>query len=357
MQNLTKKGKTVTEEHRNLDLKAKKNMDLETSDVAHTDTNITCGPKFNTPSSMQKLMCDTVYACNACDQTFGSPCEMFEHNKVHFIGLQTKEKCPSLIQPSLHGSRPTSVIQQSEDAGNPQELKEDPQGKVKKSHKCKICDMCFPCHETLRAHFVKHTGPRGFQCEQCGKAFVRPSQLKKHMISHSNERPYQCEQCGRSFAMPSQLQRHMISHSSARPYQCEQCGRCFTRDSALQLHVISHSGEKPFQCDICAKAFSHRWNLKTHLRIHTGEKRFQCKTCSKYLSGARELANHQQKHESAKLGSKKRNWNEESGTKELSSEVDFKSMGCPGKLFKCELCRKGFAKERGLRLHETRVHY
>lgn len=81
-------------------------------------------------------------------------------------------------------------------------------------------------------------------------------------------------------------------------------------------------GEKPYLCQVCGKAFKTTSNLNQHTVRHQTEKLFACSECPKKFIARNDLVSHYEKHKPKP------------------------------KIFVCDVCGHGFAKEYRLKKHK-----
>ena len=198
------------------------------------------------------------------------------------------------------------------------------------------CGKAYMTKQSMRRHFVRHTGDSRFRCysEDCaGIIRYRDSQtLARHIhITHMAERPFECNICSKRFARSDSLFRHrrnvhsvkddqnqpqssdstdkwiMCSGDETRPFQCgyEGCGKIYKTKQGLQRHFVSHIGGSQFRCytgDCTGRVrFCDSQALARHIyKKHTMERPFECNICNKRLVSLHNLTKHREKVHSVK---------------------------------------------------------
>ncbi|XP_064602369.1 zinc finger protein 233-like isoform X2 [Liolophura sinensis] len=224
--------------------------------------------------------------CGAVDiRATQYPCEGYTKN-----GMELNDEIQGVV---VSGSREVIL---NRGAGTPPG---DDQGQstalpagVRKPYRCKLCQKYFSSMDTLRGHYLVHTGARPLTCDVCQKSFNHLSNLRRHKRIHTGVKPYTCSTCGKSFTRLSTLKTHSLTHSEDRPYTCNTCGKSFAEECKLTSHSQTHTGEKPFACITCGKSFAWLSILKKHSLTHTGLKPYFCFICGKRFADPSALKTH-----------------------------------------------------------------
>ena len=192
------------------------------------------------------------------------------------------------------------------------------------------CSKAYMTKQSLRRHFLSHTGDSRFRCyygDCAGMIRYRDSQaLARHIqITHLAERPFNCNICSKRFARSDSLLRHrrnvhsvedernqpqnsdstdkwiMCSGDEIRPFQCgyEGCGKTYKTKQGLQRHFVSHIGGSQFRCYTgdCTGGvrFCDSQALARHIyKTHTMERPFECNICNKRLVSLHNLTKHRE---------------------------------------------------------------
>lgn len=204
-------------------------------------------------------------------------------------GLKLNDEMQQVVPPSLK-----VIINRSTapHPGDDQGQRTAPQAGVRKPYRCELCQKHFSSMDTLRGHYLVHTGARPMTCDVCQKTFNHLSNLRRHKRTHTGVKPYTCSTCGKSFTRLSTLKTHSLTHTEDKPYTCKKCGKRFAEESKLTSHGQTHDGEKPFACVTCGKSFAWLSILKKHSLTHTGLKPYLCLMCGKGFSDPSALKTH-----------------------------------------------------------------
>ncbi|KAH8395634.1 hypothetical protein KR222_004100, partial [Zaprionus bogoriensis] len=136
-------------------------------------------------------------------------------------------------------------------------------------YSCNFCQLRLSTRPALIAHIKElHDAERPYVCAHCSKGFVRRSDLKKHTIVHTGVRPFSCNVCSKSFSRNTNLTKHLRIHSSVKPFVCQKCPRSFQTPLELMKHTRSHSEVKPYQCGRCPASFARKDKLLMHQQVH-----------------------------------------------------------------------------------------
>ncbi|XP_041373672.1 uncharacterized protein LOC121386739 [Gigantopelta aegis] len=280
-----------------------------------------------------------------------------------------------------------------------------------KQHICKTCGKGFNFQGDLKVHTRSHSGEKPFKCESCGKGFAKSSKLVIHRRTHSGVKPYSCKVCSRSFSVSSNLHTHLKTHTNLKTFscstcsrvlyskqgldqhvreahssismiRCSQCDKLFTDEDRLKEHMFVHTKLKPFSCSQCEKSFVRLHSLQQHESLHSTEKSHHCQKCNACFHKQADLQKHMRSHRNDSSP-----WCEQCDmsfptSKDLHEHFcsvhakagDFKCSHCSKqfrrradfdvhtrthtglKLFKCNICNRGFCGKSGLRKHTLGKH-
>lgn len=104
----------------------------------------------------KKKMCENIYKCQLCKQTFSRNFSLNRHNITYHS--ETSTKTPP---------------------------KENKENKEKYAFECNKCDKSFGRKDLLKKHTSrKHVDPAHpkFDCKHCGKKFISPYNLQDHVL-------------------------------------------------------------------------------------------------------------------------------------------------------------------------------
>ncbi|XP_065075760.1 zinc finger protein 16-like [Ochlerotatus camptorhynchus] len=205
----------------------------------------------------------------------------------------------------------------------------------KSTHVCSICNCNFGSRRALKRHRLVKA--KDIVCEQCGSAFASTFQLQSHVRQvHSNvpvRRDFKCDECGRAFVSETNLQRHKeLGHDKPSDNVCSICDKQFKSKENLWHHWRIHNKVETHECESCKKAgkrykFRDLKTLRRHFKIsemHNGERKYKCsyEGCKRAYAHKPDLQRHEQ------------------------------TVHRGIRPFLCEVCNKGFVRNRDLRLHE-----
>ena len=176
-------------------------------------------------------------------------------------------------------------------------------GDDKKPFKCghEGCGRKYTRKESLRIHFVTHTGDSKLRCHrgECTGVviFCNTRDLTRHVhANHTFERMFGCKLCERRFRQQYHLKYHMkhvhsikkekklrkhfvirTGNSKLRCYLGECAGIVtYPNTRALTQHMFVTHTERRFKCEICDKRFKRADHLKYHSRhLHSPEEEKQ----------------------------------------------------------------------------------
>ena len=86
--------------------------------------------------------------------------------------------------------------------------------KIKKSHKCDLCEFAFTRAENFKTHLKIHSGEKSYKCNMCDYASVHPSKLKIHLKIHSGEKSHKCNLCDYASVRADGLRNHLKKHAT-----------------------------------------------------------------------------------------------------------------------------------------------
>ncbi|KAJ8044820.1 hypothetical protein HOLleu_07683 [Holothuria leucospilota] len=347
-----------------------------------------CGKQF---SSRAKLSAHEIihldkrtFKCGYCEKKFAHKKILTIHERIHesekpfscqFCGIKFQRKSALMAHRRTHSKKIYSDG---------------------KRHTCQYCGWRFCNKGHLATHIRTHTGEKPFQCGYCANKFARKDSLKLHHERiHTSEKPFNYKVSEKTFHTRSglrvhekahtdektlkykccgikfHLKRELIAHSkihtrgidtkkvhtATKDFICQYCGWTFKSQGNLKSHERRHTGDRPYQCGYCAKKFARKDVLNIHNRIHTGEKPFNCKYCEKTFRARSSMTVHERTHTEGKTFNYKCCGVEFHIKKDLMAHRKMH----PGKIhtidkqFKCQYCRRKFARKANLAVHE-KVH-
>ena len=222
--------------------------------------------------------------------------------------------------------------------------------KVKKEHKCDVCDEIFYLKKELILHFdSQHEDLKRFKCDTCQEKFGTSIQLKNHGKRHNEEidnesndsQDLKCHLCNYAktrFSSPLELKTHIfknhdimknIRQTADGGYECDRCGKYFNDRKHLRIHIYHiHEGRKDYKCETCGKSFQTNQSKRKHIQIiHEGKNDFKCDLCNTGSFWS--------------LG-------------KLKQHIEIVHEG--RKDYKCDFCGESFSRPGGLRTHKFKQH-
>lgn len=259
---------------------------------------------------------ELVVICKTCGRVFRSNHSFTKHNHREHGGTALSTK------PLL-----------SDQAMDPETLKEVGVEEVKCRRKCHVCMTPIPGKAFLKRHFEtchpdhpgdvktcrcgkqyasykqvfkhalrQHTPDcdKPYQCDQCPSTFVSSVELRSHTRTHipmeQRKKDYICPVCGMGLSSPYAVAKHMKKHDGPQPrFVCEECGKDYAEKKGLQAHKsLEHLQIKPHKCPFegCGKSFPLPSILRKHQNIHTGENKYPCPDCGKNFQYSGSLKRH-----------------------------------------------------------------
>lgn len=122
------------------------------------------------------------------------------------------------------------------------------------------------------------------ECILCRQKFSNHIDFGYHSKDHNKEGLYACHFCEKKVYKKDHFKRHIMSHNG---YKCEVCEKVFKRKPTALYHL--HSWEKFYKCEFCGKTLGSSWSLNSHINtVHhealtgTPSPKFQCEVCKKH---------------------------------------------------------------------------
>ncbi|XP_036148170.1 zinc finger protein 423 homolog isoform X2 [Monomorium pharaonis] len=211
-----------------------------------------------------------------------------------------------------------------------------------RQHPCPKCETVFPTREDMLAHLTKHYQGqinKEFVCDACKKFYPHPDQLQKHLLDTHAHHLYRCALCRDTFDSKVAIQVHFaVKHSQeCRIYRCSVCtlsnnknspsgangmpGNIFRSEAEMAAHVRNVHAPAAI-----APSLMNNSPATTRSPVSTpGVVATRCVFCGTCYSSELELQLHLASHSA--------------------------------NLYRCPICREGFAVEFLLDRHVTQVHH
>ena len=176
---------------------------------------------------------------------------------------------------------------------------------------CSLCHVVVKSASHLRGHYNRvhdNTKSHKYLCHLCPARFKLQSYLTTHIkfVHTNNEKDaYKCDQCEHTSACMKYLANHKLRVHSMRRFTCRYCQQPFSTVANMQRHErLLHEclREKPHACETCGKRFTLKANMKHHiLTVHKKRFLYQCTVCKKGFPRQKQLRLHSVEFHSTEL--------------------------------------------------------
>ncbi|XP_023030462.2 uncharacterized protein isoform X1 [Leptinotarsa decemlineata] len=291
-----------------------------------------CEEEFKNSEDMLEHRNSHGWCCSLCAEIFSSDQELNSHNKNHpqsYTCNQCSDTFPSKSIMKQHQSMHKIIS----------DLKQRKKKSPQKRYHCDSCSMVFRYPTRLRVHRnIVHLKLKNYKCHDCGKKFgTKNTLLLHHRVKHQDQNPFHCDVCGDSFKRKDYLKKHSSVHhyeqqqfilstldetsranmplqlygiprkhktgskkplntyTKVRKYTCGVCGLKFFHQRTKFIHERSHNVDldKKFICVYCWKRFGTKEGLDEHNKRHLKiSKNYKCKLCSMIFNRNILLQNH-----------------------------------------------------------------
>lgn len=142
--------------------------------------------------------------------------------------------------------------------------------------------------------------PAECECKICGEKFRYHSTKLSHMARmHKTRKALECTafDCEYKTLKKDRFLAHLEKHKNPnKTFECPICQEEFKSYNSMTLHRAKHSSPSTvYQCETCSKTFLNKRNFVAHCRLHSGEKLFRCNVCHKGYNRKEHLKYHQVK--------------------------------------------------------------
>lgn len=131
---------------------------------------------------------------------------------------------------------------------------------------CGQCGAALKDFESFREHVARHlqadqrsqeVSNRQHPCPKCEAVFPNREDMLAHLTKHylgQLSKEYACGACKKLYPHPDQLQRHLLDVHAHHLYRCALCRDTFDSRVAIQVHfAVKHSQEcRIYRCSACA---------------------------------------------------------------------------------------------------------
>ncbi|XP_020295105.1 zinc finger protein 423 homolog isoform X2 [Pseudomyrmex gracilis] len=130
---------------------------------------------------------------------------------------------------------------------------------------CGQCGAALKDFESFREHVARHlqadqrnqeVSNRQHPCPKCEAVFPNREDMLAHLTKHylgQLSKEYACGACKKLYPHPDQLQRHLLDVHAHHLYRCALCRDTFDSRVAIQVHfAVKHSQEcRIYRCSAC----------------------------------------------------------------------------------------------------------
>ncbi|XP_043258292.1 zinc finger protein 423 homolog [Colletes gigas] len=127
---------------------------------------------------------------------------------------------------------------------------------------CGQCGAALKDFESFREHLARHlqadhrNDAIRHPCPKCEAAFQDREEMLSHLTKHylgQISKEYACGACKKLYAHPDLLQRHLLDSHAHHLYRCALCRDTFDSRVAIQVHfAVKHSQEcRIYRCNAC----------------------------------------------------------------------------------------------------------
>ncbi|KAG5322713.1 ZN423 protein, partial [Pseudoatta argentina] len=249
---------------------------------------------------------------------------------------------------------------------------------------CGQCDAALKDFESFREHVARHLqadhrnqemSNRQHLCPKCETVFPSREDMLAHLTKHyvgQISKEFVCGACKKFYPHPDQLQRHLLDAHAHHLYRCALCRDTFDSKVAIQVHfAVKHSQEcRIYRCSVCT--LSNNENSPPGTNAAPGDSR------SFFRSEAEMAAHVRNVHAPPPVVPSLSNSSPVRATTRspastpgiittrcvfcgtcCSSELELQLhlASHSGSLYRCPICREGFAVEFLLDRHVAQVHH
>lgn len=249
---------------------------------------------------------------------------------------------------------------------------------------CGQCDAALKDFESFREHVARHLqadhrnqeiSNRQHLCPKCETVFPAREDMLAHLTKHylgQISKEFACGACKKFYPHPDQLQRHLLDAHAHHLYRCALCRDTFDSKVAIQVHfAVKHSQEcRIYRCNVCTSSNNENSPPGTNATPGDGRNFFR--------SEAEMAAHVRNVHapppvapslmNSSPVGAITRSPASTPGviatrcvfcgtccSSELELQLHLASHSA--NLYRCPICREGFAVEFLLDRHVAQVHH
>nr|XP_050864703.1 zinc finger protein 423 homolog isoform X1 [Vespula vulgaris]XP_050864704.1 zinc finger protein 423 homolog isoform X1 [Vespula vulgaris] len=239
---------------------------------------------------------------------------------------------------------------------------------------CGQCGAALKDFESFREHLARHlqadhrNEAARFLCPKCETSFQDREDMLAHLTKHylgQISKEYACSACKKLYPHPDLLQRHLLDSHAHHLYRCALCRDTFDSRVAIQVHfAVKHSQEcRIYRCNACTAP-----NNENSPGNAPGEGR-------SFFRSEGEMANHVRNvHAPPALANNSPVARSPASTPGMTVNSGPRCVFCgiycgselelqlhlashSTSLYRCPICREGFAVEFLLDRHIAQVHH
>lgn len=364
------------------------------------------------PLVQEKELYDSGLSCGQCTMKFSSPNSLREHLiSIHRVdGFGSLMVCPLCGIPCASAAAYAEhyVLQHCEDRrlsgeyGDPKlngsydikQLRNQDRAKIGKDL------LTFEPADLTNKHLKppENYSAGTLLCGQCGAALKDFESFREHLARHlkadqKNETPRnQCSKCEATFPNREEMLVHLTKHflgQVTKEYACNACKKLYPHPDLLQRHLLDSHAHHLYRCALCRDTFDSRVAIQVHFAVkHSQECRiYRCNVCSgsnnenspgnapvenmNFFRSEAEMANHVRTvHAPPSLVNESPLPRSPASTPGMTNRCVFCGICCTSdldlqlhmashstSLYRCPICREGFAVEFLLDRHIAQVHH
>lgn len=165
---------------------------------------------------------------------------------------------------------------------------------------CDLCSRVYKCSTHLDNHRLRHFEPQieqYFPCDICSRSYKFQSQLNIHRRRHFKP-TIKCSQCDKLFYDKYSLKEHISQYHENRRFICDICNHAAPTKAVLRVHIVAkHTKMYPFKCELCGEGYAKKCSLDIHRRsVHEGA-HYVCEICKKMFKYEAGLRSHLKFHD------------------------------------------------------------
>ena len=368
---------------------------LEEKDIF--DSGFSCGQctmKFSSSSSLRDHLISihrtdgfgsALMACPLCGIACSSTAAYAEHYVLqHCENRRFSGEAQEYGDPKINGCYDSKESRTHDWSKVEKEINSEPADLTNKHSKpnenysagtllCGQCGAALKDFESFREHLARHLqadqrndAPRN-QCPKCEASFQDRENMMVHLTKHflgQVTKEYACSACKKFYPHPDLLQRHLLDSHAHHLYRCALCRDTFDSRVAIQVHfAVKHSQEcRIYRCNVCSGS-----NNENSPGNAPGENK-------NFFRSEAEMANHVRTvHAPPSVINKSpvpRSPASTPGMTNTSPRCVFCGICCSSdldlqlhlashstSLYRCPICREGFAVEFLLDRHIAQAHH